>query len=405
MRILFLSDNFPPEVNAPARRTYEHCREWAKEGHKITVITCAPNFPDGKVFLGYKNRRSTKLIDDICVIRVKTFITANEGFYKRTLDYISFGVASFFAGLTIKTDIIIGTSPQFFTAISARWLAFFKKKPWVMEVRDLWPESIRSVGAMKDSPILKFFTWLELRLYKSAVQIITVTDSFKIRISQRGIDPDKIKVIKNGANLKLFSPRQKNERLLDELGLDGKFIFGFIGTIGMAHKLDFIIKSGQKIDDPSIHFLFIGAGAEKKNLESLIKEDQVKNVTLLGLIAKEKVPDYLSIIDVALINLKRSETFKTVIPSKIFESAAMEKPILLGVDGESRQIIETYSAGIFFEPENESDFLEKLYLLKNDKALYERLKLGCKNLVKDFDRVNLAKDMADILNELSDNNK
>ena len=179
-----------------------------------------------------------------------------------------------------------------------------------MEVRDLWPESIKSVGAMKDSPVLKFFTWLELKLYKSANQIITVTDSFKIRITQRGIDPDKIKVIKNGANLKLFSPRQKNNRIITELGLEGKFIFGFIGTIGMAHKLDFVINSARKMDDHSIHFLLIGAGAEKKNLEALIEENQVKNVTIHGLIAKEMVPDYLSIIDVALINLKEVKLLK-----------------------------------------------------------------------------------------------
>jgi glycosyltransferase involved in cell wall biosynthesis len=393
MRILFLSDNFPPEVNAPATRTYEHCREWAKVGHKITIITCAPNFPDGKVFNGYRNTRSKEIIDGLQVIRVKTFITANKGFYKRTLDYISFGVASFFAGLTIKTDIIIGTSPQFFTALSARWLAFFKGKTWVMEVRDLWPESIRSVGAMKDSPILRFFTWLELRLYKSAVQIITVTDSFKIRIIQRGIDPAKIKVVQNGANLKLFSPRQKNEKLLAELGLNGKFIFGFIGTMGMAHKLDFIIKSAEKIDDPSIHFLFIGAGAEKKNLETLIEEDQVKNVTLHGLIAKDKVPDYLSIIDVALINLKRSEAFK---------SAAMGKPILLGVDGEARALVENYSAGLFFEAEDESDFLIKCKELKSDKVLYNKLKDGCFTLASDYDRVKLAKRMVELLNLKAD---
>jgi glycosyltransferase involved in cell wall biosynthesis len=397
MRILFLSDNFPPEVNAPATRTFEHCREWVKEGHEITVITCAPNFPDGKVFKGYRNIGSKEIIEGIQVIRVKTFITANEGFYKRTLDYISFGVASFYAGLTIRTDIIIGTSPQFFTAISARCLAFVKKKPWVMEVRDLWPESIMSVGAMRDSPVLKFFTCLELKLYRSADQIITVTDSFKIRISQRGIDPDKIKVIKNGANLKLFSPRQKNDKLIAELGLGGKFIFGFIGTIGMAHKLDFIINSARKIDDPSIHFLFIGAGAEKKHLEVLIEEEQVKNVTLHGLIAKEMVPDYLSIIDVALINLKRSETFKTVIPSKIFESAAMGKPILLGVDGEARALVESYSAGIFFESEDEADFLIKCKELKSDRVLYNKFQEGCLKLALDYDRIKLAKRMVELL--------
>jgi glycosyltransferase involved in cell wall biosynthesis len=406
MKLLFLSDNFPPEVNAPATRTFEHCREWARSGIEVTVITCFPNFPEGKLFAGYKNRLFQKEdIEGIRVIRVFTYITANHGFYKRTVDYISFGLSAFLAGLFIRTDLIVATSPQFFAAVSGRWLSFFKRKPWVMEVRDLWPESIKTVGAMKDNFLIRYFEGLELRLYRSASHIITVTDSFKENLIRKGINQGSISVIKNGANLALYTPRPKNQQILTELGLTGKFIVGFIGTLGMAHKLDFIIAAASKIQDIGIHFLFIGAGAEKKNLEFLIEQNNPGNITLLGMIQKDRVPDYLSVVDVSLINLRKSETFKAVIPSKIFESSAMEKPILLGVDGESRQIIETYSAGIFFEPENESDFLEKLYLLKNDKALYERLKLGCKNLVKDFDRVNLAKDMADILNELSDNNK
>jgi glycosyltransferase involved in cell wall biosynthesis len=397
MKILFLTDNFPPEVNAPATRTFEHCSEWVKLGHEITVITCAPNFPDGKVFTGYRNVKAREIINGIKVIRVKTYITANEGFYKRTLDYISFGITSFFAGISIKTDIIIGTSPQFFTAVSARYLSFFKRRPWIMEVRDLWPESIKSVGAIKDSPVLRFLSWLELRLYKSANKIITVTDAFKARIIERGIDPNKIEVIKNGANLKLFTPAPKNDKLLKELGLTGKFIFGFIGTIGMAHKLDFIIKSAQRINDPDIHFLFIGAGAEKKNLDTMVEEGQIKNVTILGMIPKNSVPDYLSIIDCTLINLKRSETFKTVIPSKIFESAAMGKPILLGVDGEARSIVEGYSAGLFFEPENEDDLIAKIKVLKSDKSLYHKLKNGGLTLALEFDRIKLAKAMIEII--------
>ena len=149
MKILFLTDNFPPEVNAPATRTYEHCREWIRQGAEVTVITCTPNFPQGKVYKGYTNKPyQQEMMDGIHVIRVWSYITANEGFIKRTLDYISFSVTSFLAGLFQQADIIIATSPQFFTALSGRTLSFWKRKPWIMEVRDLWPESIKTVGAM-----------------------------------------------------------------------------------------------------------------------------------------------------------------------------------------------------------------------------------------------------------------
>src|SRR5450759_2429719 len=398
MKLLFLTDNFPPEVNAPATRTFEHCREWAKLGIDVTVITCFPNFPEGKLFKGHKNRLyKIEETEGIKVVRVFTYITANEGLLKRTIDYISFGVAAFIAGLFIKTDLIIVTSPQFFAAVWARRLAFVKRKPWVMEVRDLWPESIKTVGAMKDNFVIRYLEKQEMRLYRSASHIITVTDTFKERISERGIKPDKISVVKNGANHSLYTPRTKNQKILSELVLDNKFIVGFIGTLGMAHKLDFIIEASEKIKDPSIHFLFVGAGAEKKNLEKLVQKKKVKNATLLGMISKEAVPEYLSILDVSLINMKKSENFKTVIPSKIFESCAMGKPILLGVDGEARRMIESYPAGLYFEPEDENDFLEKLYKIKMDKDLYLNLTRGCKQLAEDYDRVKLARRMAGVL--------
>lgn len=402
MKLLFLTDNFPPEVNAPATRTYEHCREWVKNGIDVTVITCFPNFPEGKLFPGYRNKLyQVEKMDGIKVVRVFTFITANEGFVKRTLDYISFGVAAFIAGLFIKTDLIVATSPQFFAAFFARWLAFFKRKKWIMEVRDLWPESIKTVGAMKEGRVYHFLEWLELRLYKSAKRIITVTDTFKTRITDRGIDASKIEVVKNGANLSLYTPREKNITIAKELGVEGKFVVSFIGTLGLAHKLSFIINAATKIQDPTIHFLIIGAGADKRNLEELLERLKPANVSLHGMIPKEKVPDYISVSDISLINLKKSETFKTVIPSKIFESTAMQKPILLGVDGEARAIVESYPVGLFFEPENENDFIEKLLTLRNNVELYDRLKSNCLKLATDYDRTKLAAKLEKIFKRVS----
>ena len=167
-KILFLTDNFPPEVNAPASRTYDHCKEWVKSGADVTVITCFPNFPQGHVYDGYKNKLWQKeIIDGIKVIRVWSYIVPNKGFIKRTLDYISYSCTSFLAGLFIKADIIIATSPQFFTALSGRALSKWKRCPWIMEVRDLWPESIKTVGALKDYMFIRLFERLENRCYMS----------------------------------------------------------------------------------------------------------------------------------------------------------------------------------------------------------------------------------------------
>lgn len=398
MKILFLTDNFPPEVNAPATRTYEHCRQWVKNGADITVITCQPNFPRGKVYDGYRNRLFQKeYIDGIRVIRVWSYVAANKGFVKRTFDYISYSVTSFLAGLFVRTDLIIATSPQFFTALSGRTLSFFRHKPWIMEVRDLWPESIKTVGAMKDNIFIRYFEKEEMWCYRSAKKIVVVTDSFKNKLIDRGIDGDKIFVIKNGVDRDVYMPCEKDKRLLQKLGLNGKIIIGYIGTHGMAHKLDFILKCAKRMEkNTNFHFLFVGNGAEKQNLLRMKDELNLPNVTMLDSVPKAEVKRYLSIIDISLINLKKSDLFKTVIPSKIFENAAMGIPILLGVQGEAQGIIEKYGAGLCFEPENEEDFCSKLSLLLEPRQ-YCEARNGCLKLAQDFDRKVLANKMFEII--------
>lgn len=402
MKILFLTDNFPPEVNAPASRTYDHVCEWKKAGHEITVITCAPNFPKGKVYDGYKNRwYQTETMNGIKVIRVWSYIAANKGFLKRTLDFISFSVTSFLAGLFQKADIIIATSPQFFTALSGRTLSFFKRTPWIMEVRDLWPESIKTVGAMKDNAFIRYFEWEEKCCYQSAKKIVVVTDSFRRTLINRDISAEKIEVVKNGANRDLFKPIPKDVSLLKELGLEGKKVIGYIGTHGMAHKLDFILQCAKNLQDKNYHFLLLGSGAERENLLQLKEELQLKNVTMLDSVPKTEVSRYISILDLSLINLKKSDLFKTVIPSKIFENAGMEIPIIMGVQGEAQEIIEHYGAGLCFEPENEKDFNAKLSALLDDEALYKKCQEGCRALSIDFDRKKLARKMLDIIEQMA----
>lgn len=398
MKILFLSDNFPPEVNAPATRTMEHCKEWVKAGHEVTVITCQPNYPIGKVYDGYRNSWKTKeVINGITVIRVWTYITSNKGFAKRILDYISYSITSFLAGLFLKCDIIVATSPQFFTALSGRTLHFFKRKPWVMEVRDLWPDSIKSVGAMNDGIVMRYFSKEELWCYRSAKKIVVVTDTFKSVIADKGIPEDKIHVIKNGSDTSLFFPRAKSPELLKKYGLEGKRVLGYVGTIGMAHKIDFLIDCVKGL--PEYKLMILGEGAEKETLQKKVKDEGVENVFFVDAVPKEKVGDYIALQDIALVNLRRDPLFTTVLPSKIFETAAMQIPILLGVDGEARRLVEGYNAGLFYEPEDKKDFLEKLDLLANNTSVYKACKAGGEKLAKDFDRKELAGKMLKVIED------
>ncbi|WP_169777284.1 glycosyltransferase family 4 protein [Campylobacter mucosalis] len=402
MRILFLTDTFMPEATAPAIRTLEHAKEWQKQKDvKVTIITCVPNYPAGKVFDGYKNKFYQKeIIDGIEVIRVWSYMAPNSGFLKRVLDFISFAIMAFFVGLFQKFDIVIATSPQFFTTWAGFALSKIKRKPWIFEVRDLWPESIKAVGAIKNNLAIKFLEKIELGLYKSSDKIVVVSDAFKDNLIFRGINGDKIDVVTNGSNLDLFKPQEKNEKLLNDLKLQNKLVVGYIGTHGMAHGLDFIIKALKNIQDDRVHFLFVGDGAVKSDIVKLAEVLRLTNITFLNPVNKIEVPKYLSLCDISLVPLRNNETFNSVIPSKIFESSAMQIPILLGVCGQARLIIEKYNAGIYFEPENQDDFLLKLNLLISDKNLYKNCQNGCLALANDFDRKVLANKMLCVIRNI-----
>lgn len=403
MHILFLSDNFPPEVNAPASRTFEHTKEWVNAGHRVTVITCVPNFPKGEVFAAYKNKLwQSEPIEGIRVVRVWSYITGNEGFAKRVLDYMSFMVTSFLAALFVrKVDIVIGTSPQFFTACAAWATAAVKRRPFVFELRDIWPESIRAVGAMKDSKTLDFLVKVELFLYRRATAIVAVTNSFKRNLVERGIDEEKIHVITNGVDTSRFRPQDKDPVLLREYELEGKFVAGYIGTHGMAHALETLVEAAALLKtDPEagdIALLLLGDGANRQNLMEQARG--LDNILFLESVPKEDVPRYWSLLDVSIIHLKKSDLFKTVIPSKMFECMAMGIPILHGVEGESAEILHRYNAGLPFEPENAHALCDALKKLRSDRAMYNQLRSNGISGAEDFDRKVLARKMISVLED------
>ncbi len=403
MHVLFLTDNFPPEVNAPASRTFEHCREWVKAGHRVTVITCAPNFPKGKVFDGYRNRLwQRETMEGIEVVRVWSYITANEGFARRVLDYQSYMVSAIIASLFIrKVDVIVGTSPQFFTACAAYVASRLKFRPYIFELRDLWPETIKAVGAMKNGRAIEWLEKLELFLYRKAARVVSVTQSFKKNLISRGIDGSKIEIITNGVDVSQFKPRAKDAELTKQLGLEGKFVAGYIGTHGLCHGLETLVTAAERLRGTGIVFLFLGDGARKQFLRDMAAEKKLDNVVFIDSVPKAEVPRYWSILDVSVIHLQKAELFTTVIPSKLFESMGMGLPVLHGVEGESADIVRAEHAGIPFEPENVDELVAALRRLKENPAELEQFKASCLKGAQNYDRTNLALRMMKILESVA----
>jgi len=405
VHILFLTDNFPPEGNAPATRTYEHSREWVKKGHKVTVITGAPNFPEGKVFNGYTNSWfSSEYLDGIEVRRVKTYITSNEGFIGRVIDFMSFMVTSFVAGFFVsKPDVIIGTSPQLFTVVGAWLLSVFRRKPFVFELRDIWPASITAVGAMKKSFAIRILEKLELFLYHRADKIISVTNSFKRELDRRGVNSDKINVVLNGVDLSKYKPAVcKDVELVNRFSLQGKFIVGYIGTHGLAHRLDTIVDAAELLkDEVKIQIVLAGGGADRVRIENLVAFRGLKNISFLPRQPKEMMPRLWSICDVSLVTLKDTPLFETVIPSKIFESMGMGLPIIMSVpSGEASEIILNSSSGILVPPESPEAIAHSIRDLYSNPGKCAELAENSYKASANYDRKILANDMLNFICQL-----
>jgi len=405
IKIVLVTEYFPPETGAGSNRAFEHCRFWSRKGAIVTVITGFPDYPSGIIPPKYRGRILYKEnIEGINVIRTFTIAAPNRGFIRRVISFISFMISSIVQGsLLVGTqNVIIATSPPFFVGISGYIISKLKNIPFIFEVRDLWPESIIQLGQLKNKVIIKILEWIELKLYQKSVRIISVTDSYVNFIHKKGIPKEKISVVKNGVNLEQFKPQPTNEELKRDMNLEGKFVVAYIGTFGLSHALDKIITTAHSLNEyREIAFLFIGDGAEKANLISQAKNLNLRNITFIPSVPKEQLGSYYSICDILLVPLRKLSLFKTVIPSKIFEIMAMRKPIIISVEGEAQKIIEEANSGFFSEPENPVLLKEKiLYAYKNPKILLEMANNGRKYVEENFDRSKIADEYKKIIGDV-----
>ena len=376
MKILFLTENFPPESNAAANRVFERACYWADWGHDVTVITSAPNFPQGVLHPGFRNRwYQTEMMDGIRVVRVKTFIAPNRGTMLRMLDFLSFMITGFCAALAQKRpDVVVATSPQFFTAVAGWLAASVKRKPFVFELGDIWPASIVAVGAMEQGFLLRLIERFELFLYRRSAAVAALTAPFKTNLMRRGIAGDKISVVMNGVDLTRYGPRDRDADLAKNWSVDGKFVVGYIGTHGMAHGLMNVLDAAELLrDDPRLCFLLVGDGAERAHLVQSARDRNLDNVVLIPTQLKENMPSIWSICDVALVHLRASPVFAEVIPSKTFEAMAMGVPVLLATPrGEASRILADDEAGMHVMPEDPKALADAVLKFAEDTALLKK---------------------------------
>jgi colanic acid biosynthesis glycosyl transferase WcaI len=409
MKILYISQYFPPEMGAPAARAVELSRHWVAAGHDVTVLTGFPNHPTGVVPREYRDKFRRLVVreqkDGIHVVRSWLLPFPNRKAYERILNYCSFCISAASTGIFLSSpDLVIATSPQLLVGLSGWCVARWKRVPFVFEVRDLWPESLTAVGVGHgDSLLHRCLAMIAGFLYRHSDRVVVVTPAFEDYLVEHWRVPrEKISVIENGVETQLFSPDAATA-VKRKLGAEGKFVVSYIGTIGMAHGLDTIIETATRLrhSSPEIVFLILGEGTEKASIVSQAREHGLENVRFVDERPREQIPAYICASDVCLVLLKKADLFKTVIPTKMLEFMSCARPVILGVDGQAREILEEARGGLVIEPENSEALVRAIRLLAANPEMAAQLgRNGREYVVRKFSRRETADKYIRVLERL-----
>jgi colanic acid biosynthesis glycosyl transferase WcaI len=410
VKILYVSQYFPPEMGAPAARAAELSRYWARMGHEVTVLTGFPNHPTGVVPEEWRSRlrqlRYTEMVEGVRVERTWLWPLPNRKAHERIRNYTSFCVSAAVSGLALqRPDVVIATSPQLLCALAGWWLAFRKRIPFVFEVRDLWPESLAAVGAAGPGTLLhKTLSAIAGFLYRRADRVVIVSPAFQDHLVRHwNVPAGKISVVENGVETDRFRLDPAAAEVRTQLHLEDRFLICYIGTMGNAHGLETLIVAAEALRTtrPDAMFLLIGEGAEKDRIVELAAARGLGNIRFLGQQPRERIPACVSAADLCLVMLKKAELFKTVIPTKLLEYMACERPVVVAVDGQARQIVEEADAGVFVEPENSEALVQAIQDLAEDPARRRQMGTsGRQYIVNRFSREKTARDYISVLETL-----
>ena len=402
LRIVILTHYFPPEVGAPQARLYELATRAAVAGHEITVVTGMPNYPTGVIPPKYRGRfRMVETVEGIRVIRTWVFATPNRGFVRRLMNHGSFAVSSLSATRMLgHVDVFFVESPPLFVGFAALALRRLKRAPYVFNVSDIWPQSAVELGALRNPVVIRAAEWLEMHLYRKAARISVVTPGMISRLARRGVPEGKLFLLTNGVDTTMYRPAPPDPDLAQRLGLDGRKVFLYAGTHGMAQGLDVVLTAARQTPDPDVLYVLAGDGAEKDALVARARKENIANVRFLPNQPRDAMPGLLNLAYATIVPLKKLDLFKSALPSKMFESMATAKPIVASVEGEAARLVESADAGVVVPPEDPSALSQEVQRLASDPVLARRLgEQGRAYVSKHFDREAIARRFIELLRE------
>lgn len=394
MKLILFHQYFLGKDDPGGSRWNQFTKHFARK-NQIFVISGNIHYITGKRIAKKRFYNKEQISENIHLIRSWTYAGYNANFFGRLIGYLSYTISSFLAGLLIsKPDMIIVTSPPLFVGLSALLLSWVKRIPFVFEVRDLWPESAIATNVLTNRQLISIMYWLEKLLYKHAEKIIPLTPAFKKDIIRRfPAYKNKIQVITNGADFDLMKQGSGQNWVCEKFGWQNKKVFSYFGAHGVANDLIQVVEVARLFaSESTVHFALIGDGMQKEMLRKKIQEYNLKNIQLIDSVPKHQVADFINASTVCMAILKKTDTFKTVYPNKVFDYMACSKPVLVTIDGITRELIETAGCGYYAEPDNKEDFRKIVEKFSNmdDPTLQQLGKNGYQYVRKNFDRENLA---------------
>ena len=398
MHILLIHQAFAALNEPGGTRHHEFARFLADQGHQVSIIASPVSYLTGKSSIN--KQVETEMEGRISIYRAYTYPALHKSFAHRLYSYISFMISSFFISMKIKNvDIVWGTSPPIFQSFTAWLVSKLKQVPFLLEIRDLWPAFAIAVGVLKNKVLISLSLCLERFLYNRADKIIVNSPGYLEHVQLKG--GRSVTLIPNGSDAAAFSPANTIQ-IRKELGWTDKFILLYAGAHGMSNDLPTILQAAKMIEDnEKISIVFIGDGKEKNNLITLAKSLKLSNVEFLNPVPKNKIFEYLQSSDVCIAILKPIELYKTTYPNKVFDYMAAGKPIILAIDGVIREVVESANCGLFCEPGNPHAIANAILEMYHNRKELEKIgERGKVYLEQNFNRAMIAKDFADMIEEM-----
>jgi len=404
-RILLIHQAFVSPNEAGGTRHYELAQHLIRQGHEFTIVASDLSYVTGQRIVEGKGLVQEQIIEDLRVLRAYAYPSLHRSFVWRTISFLSFMVTSVWAALRAgPVDLVIGTSPPIFQAVSAWFVAFLRRRPFLLEVRDLWPEFAIDIGVLRNRTLITLSRWLERFLYARATHIVVNSPAYREYLLEKGIPGEKITLIPNGVDVRMFFPEADGQTIREQFNLDGKFVVTYAGALGMANDIGTILRAADQLrDNHDIHFLLVGDGKERANLEAQTRKLQLSNVTFAGSHPKASIPDFLAAADACVATLQDIPMFRTTYPNKVFDYMAAGRPVILAIDGVIREVVEAAEGGVFVPPGNPSALADATRKLSADRERAQAMGNAARRyVVEHFDRPQQAAAFTELVRRLVD---